>query len=168
MIWKVKPRFRRPSPDRAGSITVVSAGHDLDHEHHGFLIISPGIELDERREIAGITIFGSSIAETVTCFCSFMASMDVTPNMIDQNRVPAFIARCSTIGPERQRREEGETADDQDHADHEADEQAAGGRQRTRRRRESTSWPASEPASAIAGMIMKKRPTNIELASVRL
>ena len=29
-------------------------------------------------------------------------------------------------------------------------------------------FEASDPASAIAGTIMKKRPTNIELASVRL
>ena len=29
-------------------------------------------------------------------------------------------------------------------------------------------FAASEPAIAIAGTIMKKRPTNIELASVRL
>src|SRR5258705_13578298 len=35
--------------------------------------------------------------------------------------------------PRRERGEEGETADDQDDADNEADEQAAGGRKRTRR-----------------------------------
>ena len=69
--------------------------------------------------------------------------------------------------PERERREEGETADDQDHADDEPDEQAAGGRERARRGGIDF-FPASEPASAIAGTIMKKRPTNIELASVRL
>jgi hypothetical protein len=71
------------------------------------------------------------------------------------------------VRAERQRREEGETADDQDDADDEADEQppvvgsvpAEGG---------IDFLAASEPAIAIAGTIMKKRPTNIAMPSVRL
>ncbi|MGC2809451.1 MAG: hypothetical protein WA303_03640, partial [Bradyrhizobium sp.] len=51
--------------------------------------------------MAGITIFGSSIAETgIRLFIFCKTSMDVTPKIgFDQNRALAVIARCSTIGP---------------------------------------------------------------------
>src|SRR6202034_2025617 len=79
MIWKVKPRL---APDVARSrrkITVVSAATTSTTNITGFLIISRGSSLANADPIAGNTIFGSSIAETGTRFCSFMISMDVTP-----------------------------------------------------------------------------------------
>src|SRR3984893_9448104 len=95
----------------------------------GFLAISRGSSFVRAEPIAGITIFGSSMAETGTRFCSFMASMDVTPNNRSEQGVGVH---CEMLDdrPERERWEEGETADDQDHADHETYEQPAGGRQR--------------------------------------
>ena len=109
---------------------MVSAATTSTTNITGFLIISRGSSLTNAEPIAGTTIFGSSIAETGTRFCSFMVSMDVTPKMIAQNTVPALHREVLDDRPERQRREEGEAADDQDDADHEADEQAAGRRQR--------------------------------------
>ncbi len=69
--------------------------------------------------------------------------------------------------PERQRREEGEAADDQDHADEQADEQrpvvgnvpAEAG---------TVFLAASEPAIASAGTMTKKRPTSMPTPSVTL
>ena len=63
---------------------------------------------------------------------------------------------------ERQRREEGEAADDQDDADQQADEQppvvgkvpADGG---------TIFLAASEPAIAITGTIIRKRPTSMAM-----
>ena len=68
---------------------------------------------------------------------------------------------------ERERREESEPADDQDHADEQADEQAAIGREGADDAG-TVFLAASEPAIAIAGMITKKRPTSIAMPPVRL
>jgi hypothetical protein len=57
--------------------------------------------------------------------------------------------------PERQRREEGQAADDQDDADQEADEQRAVGREGARPTG-AASWPPSEPAIASAGTIIEE------------
>ena len=66
-----------------------------------------------------------------------------------------------------ERREEGEAADDEDHANDQADEQAAGGRE-CAGGGGIDFFSASEPAIAIAGMIIQKRPTSIAMAPVRL
>ena len=50
-----------------------------------------------------------------------------------RTRVPAVHREMLDDGSERERGEEGEAADDQDHADEQADEQAAGGRERAGR-----------------------------------
>ena len=49
-----------------------------------------------------------------------------------------------------------------------ADEQAARGRERAGRRRAPIFLAASEPAIAMAGMIIQKRPTSIAMAPVTL
>ena len=59
--------------------------------------------------------------------------MTVTPNKSDQNTRARLHREMLDDGPERERGEEGEAADDQDHADQQADEQAAGGRERAGR-----------------------------------
>ena len=60
-------------------MTVVSAATTSTTNITGFLIISRGSSLTKAEPIAGTTIFGSSIVDAVTFFCSFMVSMDVTP-----------------------------------------------------------------------------------------
>src|SRR6266404_1037188 len=129
MIWKVKPRLAPPMARSRTKITVVSAATVSTTNITGFLIISRGSSLTKAARIAGTTILGSSIAEAVAFFCSFMVSMDVTPKCVRSEQGVGVHSEVLDDRPERQRREEGETADDQDHADDQADEQAAGGRQ---------------------------------------
>ncbi len=70
-------------------------------------------------------------------------------------------------GTERERREVGEAADDQDHADQQADKQSPlvgkvpsdGG---------TIFLAASDPAAASIGIIIRKRPTSIAMPSVEL
>ena len=69
---------------------------------------------------------------------------------------------------ERERREEGEAADDQDDADQEADEQRRRWSGTCRSTAATVFFCASEPAIAIAGMIIQKRPTSIASAPVML
>src|SRR4030088_1808789 len=135
MIWKVKPRLSPPVTRSRRKITVVSAATISTTNITGFLIISRGSSLTKDDASAGMTIFGSSIAETGTRFCNFMVSMDVTPNDRSEQGVGVH-RKMLDDRAERERREEGETADDQDDADDQADEQAAGGRQRAGGRRD--------------------------------
>ena len=88
MIWKVKPRLAPPVTRSRRKITVVSAATISTTNITGFLIISRGSSLVKDARIAGTTILGSSIAETEARFCSFMVSMEVTPNnqKADQNQ----------------------------------------------------------------------------------
>src|SRR6266567_8073851 len=129
MIWKVKPRFAPPVTRSRRKITVVSAATISTTNITGFLIISRGSSLTKDARIAGTTILGSSIAETEARFCSFMVSMDVTPNnqkAVDQNtwrseHLAGVHREMLDDGAERECREESEAADDQDHADDQAD-----------------------------------------------
>src|SRR5712672_2733780 len=116
MIWNVNARLAPPVTRSRMKITVVSAATISTTNITGFLIIS----------------LGSSIVEAVTFFCSFMASMDLNSEERSEQIVGVH-REVLDDRPERQRREEGEAADDQDHADDEADEQAAGGRERAGR-----------------------------------
>ena len=59
--------------------------------------------------------------------------MDVTPDQFDENSGAGGHREMLDDRSERERREEGQAADDQDHADDQADEQAAGGRERAGR-----------------------------------
>src|SRR3984957_838906 len=136
MIWKVNPRLDPPVTRSRRKITVVSAATTSTTNITGFLIISRGSSLAKAEPIEGKTIFGSSIADTGTRFCSFMVSMDITPKEDRSEQGVGVHGEMLDDRPERQRREEGETADDQDHADEEAYQQAAGGRQRAGRRRD--------------------------------
>src|ERR1700730_5560940 len=115
-------------------MTVVSAATTSTTNITGFLTINRGSSFVRAEPIAGKTILGSIIAETGTRFCSFMTSMDVTPNDRSEQIAGRHRQRLDDR-PERERREEGETADDQDYADDQADEQAARRRQGAGRRR---------------------------------
>src|SRR5882757_5060613 len=111
MIWKVKPRLSPPVTRSRRKITVVSAATTSTTNITGFLIISRGSSLTKDEAIAGITIFGSSIAETGTRFCNFMVSMDVTPKRDRSEQGVGIHGEMLHDRPERERREEGETAD---------------------------------------------------------
>ena len=145
-------------------MTVVSAVTISSTNMTGFLISVRGSSLTKAEPIAGTTIFGSSSAETGMRLRSFEVSMEVTPDQIRSERRAGGHREMLDDGSERERREEGEAADDQDHADDQADEQPARGRERAGRRRDRLLLGASEPAIAIAGMIIQKRPTNIATA----
>src|SRR5882757_8093924 len=132
MIWNVNAKLAPPVTTSRMKITVVNAATISTTNITGFLIISRGSSLTKADMIAGIRIFGSSIVEAVTFFCSFMASMDLNSEERSEQIVGVH-REVLDDRPERQRREEGEAADDQDHADDEADEQAAGGRERAGR-----------------------------------
>src|SRR6266850_2377174 len=136
MIWNVNPRFAPPVARSRTKITVVSAATTSTTNITGLLTIRRGSSLTKADEIAGTRIFGSSIVEAVTFFCSFMASMDVTPKRDRSEQGIGVHREVLDDRSQSQRREEGEAADDQDHADDEADEQAAGGRQRAGRGRD--------------------------------
>src|SRR5882757_10838626 len=135
MIWKVKPRLAPPVTRSRRKITVVSAATTSTTNITGLLIISRGSSFATAEPIAGITIFGSSIAETGMRFCSFMVSMDVTPKCDRSEQGIGVHREVLDDRAERERREEGETTDDQDDTDDQADEQAAGRRQRAGGRR---------------------------------
>src|ERR1700735_320206 len=122
MIWKVNPSPPPPATTSRRKITVVSAATTSTTNITGFLIISRGSSLAKADPIAGKTIFGSSIADTGTRFCSFMVSMDITPKEDRSEQGVGVASEMLDDRSERQRREEGKTADNQDHADHERSE----------------------------------------------
>src|ERR1700748_1280369 len=128
MIWKVKPRFAPPVMRSRMKITVVNAATISTTNITGFFIISRGSSLANDAAIAGLRIFGSSIVDIDVRFCSLRVSMEVAPKARSEQVVGGHREVLDNRA-ERQRREEGETADDQDDAHHEADEQAAGGRE---------------------------------------
>src|SRR5437868_3525699 len=134
MIWKVKARPSPPVTTLRRKITVVSAATISTTNITGFLIMSRGSSFTKAARTAGTTIFGSSIAEAVAFFCSFMVSMGVAPKGSEQG--VGVHREMLDDRTECQRREERQPADDQDHTDDEADEQATGGWQRAGRRRD--------------------------------
>ena len=80
MIWKVKPRLSPPVTRSRMKITVVSAATVSTTNITGLLIITLGSSLRTAEPMAGITIFGSSIADVgIRLFILWTTSMDVTP-----------------------------------------------------------------------------------------
>src|SRR6266478_4405643 len=134
MIWKVKPRLAPPVTRSRRKITVVSAATTSTTNITGLLIINRGSSFAKAEPMAGITIFGSSIAETGIRLFILTTSMDVTPKCDRSEQGVGVHREVLDDRAQRQRREEGEAADDQDHADDEADEQAACGRKGSGRR----------------------------------
>src|SRR5258705_12420366 len=135
MIRNVNPRFAPPVTRSRTKMTVVSAATTSTTNITGLLIIRRGSSLTKADLIAGTRIFGSSIVDAVTFFCSFMASMYVTPKRDRSEQGVGVHREVFDDRPERQRREEGETADDQDPADNGPHKQAAGGREGNHRGR---------------------------------
>src|SRR4029077_10365070 len=122
MIWKVNPRCSPPVTRSRRKITVVNAATTSTTNITGLFTISRGSSLTKADLIAGTRIFGSSIVEAVTLFCSFMVSMNVTPKKNRSEQGIGVHREVLDDRPKRQRREEGESADDQDHSDDQADE----------------------------------------------
>ncbi len=132
MIWKVKPRLAPPVTRSRTKITVVSAATTSTTNITGLLTITLGSSLRTAEAMAGNTIFGSSIADVgIRLFNFWTVSMDVTPKCVRSEQGACGHREVLDDRAERQRREESQAADDQDHADHEADEQSAGGREGT-------------------------------------
>ena len=148
-------------------MTVVSAATTSTTNITGFFIMARGSSLAKAEPIAGQTILGSVSAVTGIRLRNCEVSIDATPvSSIRTAALPSWRS-CSTIGPSA----------------------SAGKKVRpptiritpTSRPTNSPPWvgkvpaeagsvflAASEPAIAIAGMIMKKRPTNIATAPVVL
>src|SRR5665811_1491562 len=103
----------------------------------GFLIRVAGLSLTKAWPIAGNTIFGSKSVETGIRLRSFEVSIAVTPNESVLEQRARGHREVLDEGPERERGEEGEAANDHDHADDQADKKAAGGRERASGRRDA-------------------------------
>src|SRR5712672_2047351 len=127
MIWNVKPRLAPPVTRSRRKITVVSAATTSTTNITGLLIISRGSSFAKAEPMAGITIFGSSIAETGIRLFILTTSMDATPKCDRSKQRVGVHREVLDDRAKRERREEGEAADDQDHADDQADEQTASG-----------------------------------------
>src|SRR5882672_6508747 len=93
----------------------------------GFLISVRGSSLTKDKPIAGITILGSNSAEAGVPLRIFEVSMNVTPGSVRREQRACGHREMFDDRAECEGREEGEAADDQDHADGEADEQATRG-----------------------------------------
>src|SRR6266700_2785055 len=122
MIWKVKPRLAPPVTRSRRKITVVSAATTSTTNITGLLIINRGSSFAKAEPMAGITIFGSSIAETGIRLFILTTSMDATPKCDRSEQGIGVHREVLDDRAECERREEGETTDDQDDADEQADE----------------------------------------------
>src|SRR5215468_8278072 len=153
-------------------MTVVNAVTISSTNITGFLISVRGSSLTKAEPMAGITILGSNSAETgmrLRIILVVSIDIDATPDQFAaaEKVVPATIASCSTIGPSA----------------------SAGKKVRpptmtmTPTTRPTNRVPVvgnvpaeagtdflvtSEPAIAMAGTIIMKRPTNIATAPVML
>src|ERR1700686_2904594 len=105
MIWKVKPRLAPPVTKSRRKITVVSAATTSTTNITGLLIISRGSSFAKAEPMAGITIFGSSIAETGIRFFILTTSMDVTPKC---DRSEQGVCSHREMLGDRSKRERGE------------------------------------------------------------
>src|SRR5476651_352745 len=102
----------------------------------GFLISVRGSSLTKAEPIAGMTILGSNRAETGFCLRIFEVSIEVTPVGVRSERRAGRHREMFDDRSERKCREEGEAADNHDHADNQTDEKAACGWERARRWRD--------------------------------
>src|SRR5450759_3106900 len=129
-IWKVNPTPALCCTRSRTSKTVVSAVTTSSTKITGFLIRVAGLSLTKAWPIAGSTIFGSKSVETGIRLRSLEVSIAVTPNESVLEQRARGHREVLDDGPERERGEEGEAANDHDHAHDQPDEQAAGGRER--------------------------------------
>src|SRR5262249_10259125 len=142
-------------------------GDDLEHEHHRVLDQRPRIELDEGRADRRNHDLGIEQRRDRHALADIRGFHGAAPDQFDANKVPAFIASCSTIGPSASAGKKVRppmstftpTTRPMNRPRVAGKVRADGG---------TDSFSASEPAIAMAGMIIQKRPTSIATAPVRL
>src|ERR1700704_726968 len=167
-IWNSNSRLWVPVTRSRNRMTVVSAVTTSSTNITGFVIRVRGLSLTKAEPIAGTTILGSSRAETgIRLRNVVVVSIEVSPSEAGQNSVLLAIARCSTMGPSAS-----------------AGKNVSPPTITTTPTTRPTNRPpvvgkvpadggtdflaASEPAIAMAGMIIQNRPTNIATAPARL
>src|SRR5262245_49943467 len=109
-------------------MTVVSTVTTSSTNMTGFFISTRGSSLTKAEPIAGTTILGSISAETGMRLRIMEVSMDGDSRSIGCEQSSGGHREMLDDRSECERREEGQPADDHDHAHHQADKQAAGGR----------------------------------------
>src|SRR5262245_9880464 len=126
MIWKVKNMFSPPIKSSRTKMIVVSAATTSTTNITGFLISVRGSSLAKAEPTAGHTIFGSNRADTGIRLrvVAISSDMDVIPKLVRCCEQGAGLHReMFDDRTKRERREVDEAANDEDHADEEADEQ---------------------------------------------
>src|SRR5262249_38382136 len=110
-------------------IIVVSAVTTSSTNITGFFINVRGLSLMKAEPIAGMTIFGSSSAETGMLLRICEVSIGVNSGSVRRERAARDLGEMFNQRPKSECREECQATDDQDHADDKADEEPAGGRE---------------------------------------
>src|SRR5262249_61103775 len=113
-------------------MTVVSAVTTSSTNITGFLISVRGLSLAKAAPIAGTTIFQSNSAETGLGLRTAEVSICRSGSIRREQRARRH-GEMLGDRTKRERREERQPADDHDHADDQADEEAAGRRERAGR-----------------------------------
>src|SRR3954447_14307463 len=103
-------------------MTVVSTLTTSSTNITGFFISTRGSSLTTAAPIAGMTILASNSAET-GCLRACEDSIDVTPRLVRREQSSGGHREMLDDRAERERGEERQSADDEDHADQQADEQ---------------------------------------------
>ena len=98
----------------------------------GFLARVRGSSLAKAEPIAGRTILGSVSAVTGICLRKRDVSIEMTPKCVRLEQLTRHHGEVLDDRSKRERREERETAHDENDADHKADEEAAMGREGAR------------------------------------
>src|SRR5262245_58681414 len=133
-IWNSKARLPLPVKRSRTKITVVSAVTISSTNITGFLISVAGLSFTKAWPIAGTTIWGSSNVATGIRLRILDVSIVLTPN--GSERSARSHRQLLNDRPQRERGEEGETADDDDHADDESYKEGTRGRESAERDRD--------------------------------
>src|SRR5215467_3439952 len=133
-IWNSNASVCPPVTRSRTRMTVVSAVTTSSTNMTGFFMRVRGSSLTKAEPIAGMTILGSSSAETGMRL-RICVSIGAHSGSIRRERGAGDHREMLDQRAERERREEGEAADDDDDADDEADKQTAGGREGAERGR---------------------------------
>src|ERR1700734_833319 len=121
MIWNSNRMCPPPVNRSRIRITVVSIVTISSTNITGFLISVRGSSLTKAEPMAGITIFGSNSADTGMLLRRDEVSIEVAPDLIGRKQRAGFDRELLDNRAERECREEGETADNHDHADDQTD-----------------------------------------------
>src|SRR5262249_9344850 len=142
-------------------------GDDLEHEHHRILDQRARIELDESRADRRHHDLGIEQRRNRHALADIRGFHGAAPDQFAANNVPEVIAKCSTMGPSASAGKKVRppmitmtpTTRPTNSPPVVGNVPAEGG---------TDFFSASEPAMAMAGMIIQNRPTSIATAPVRL